>query len=328
MLKLKNLKFIALVFIGLLSLFPAINARTKMKFTSVYTDSTKDCKGEEPVFTCKGFGGYKAVFGIGGVFSDLRIESTASEYTLAVAGWQSVGWNPKIEWRMADGKPFAVIVRADVLDENADIPKKTGEQLIIKGLQGFEHIDEAIDSKTPKANEKAREIADTGFQNKSDEAAFTDGKSALLSVEQIKNLKKLKAAVAVPTYIPAGYQLKAVEIQEPEAHIVAFSISYENAAGKSFQIQSNNEALGDMAVRREIKGKSVYFADTTQESAEFYTGRDENDIDTIASEWLCSLEKYQPKGSLIQQCFQLLSDKNISPDEAMKIMKSLRYLKN
>ncbi len=328
MLKLKNLKFIGFVFIGLLSFFSEINAATNTKFTSVYTDTTKDCKGEEPVFTCKGFGGYKVVIGIGGVFSELRIEATAGEYTLPVAGWQSVGWNPKIEWRMADGKPFAVIVRADVTDENSDIPKKTGEQLIIKGLQGFEHIDEAFDAKTPKANEKAREIADRGFPNKSDDAAFTDGKSALLSAEQIKNLKKLKAAVAVPTYIPAGYQLKAVEIQEPEAHIVAFSIVYENEKGKSFQIQSNNEALGDMAVRREISGQSVYFADTTQESAEFFTGRDENNAETVASEWLCSLEKYQPKGSLISQCFQLLSDANISPDEAMKIMKSLRYLKN
>jgi hypothetical protein len=144
---------------------PGVSGQNKnaAKFTSFYTDTTKNCKGEEPVFTCKGYGGYKVVIGIGGVFSDARVEADKSDYSLLIAERQSVGWNPKIEWRMADGKPFAVILRVDINDENADIPKKIGEQLIIKGLKGFESIDEAVNGKTPKANEKAREIADQGF---------------------------------------------------------------------------------------------------------------------------------------------------------------------
>jgi len=50
-----------------------------------------------------------------------------------------------------------------------------------------------------------------------------------------------------------------------------------------------------MAIKREVKINNVYFTDTAQESAEFYAGHDENDANTIASEWLCSTKKYHPK---------------------------------
>ena len=138
-------------------------AASAPKFSSVYTDTTKQCKGEEPTFTCKGYGNYRIVMGIGGVFADARIESTKSDYTLQIADRQSVGWNPKVEWRMADGKPFAIILRVDLNDENAEIPKKISESLVIKGLQGYENIDASVEAQTPRANEKARKIADDGY---------------------------------------------------------------------------------------------------------------------------------------------------------------------
>ena len=349
--KQKNQIFIGFAFICIVSLFQMtisgsasklnetdsavksqIAAEGGTKFTSVYTDTTKDCKGKEPVFTCKGYGGYRLVMDVGGAFQTARIESTKSDYSLPVAERQSVGWNPKIEWRMADGKPFAVIVRVDVNVENStDAPKKIGEQLIVKGLKSFETIDAGVDAKLAKANEKAREIADKGFKKNdsmSDETAFTDGKTALMSGAELGKLKKINAAVAVPTYLPAGFKLKNVEIQEPEAHIVAFSIFYETADGKSFEIQSNNEALGDMAVKREVKFGNSYFLDSAQKTDEFYAGHDENDANTIASEWLCSAKKYQPKDTEYAQCFQLLSGgKSLIASEASKIMQSLRYLK-
>ena len=310
--------------------------KNALKFSSVYTDTTKDCKGAEPVFTCKGFGDYKFVMDVGGVFQNARIESSKSDYNLTVAERQSIGWNPKVEWRMANGKPFAVIARVDVNDENADVPKKTGEKLIVKGLKGYENIDDSIDAKMPQANEKAREIADQKFAGNSMEnggaiqtdAAFSDGKAALLPDSEIRSLKTVKAAVAVPTYLPTGFTLKKIAVEKTEQDIVNFSIFYADAKGKSFQIQSTNEGLGDMAVKRELKIINPYFMDTAQENAEFYTGHDENDAKTIASEWLCSAKKYQPKMANGAQCFQLLSDsKSLSPDEAMKIMQSLRYLK-
>jgi hypothetical protein len=154
---------------------------------------------------------------------------------------------------------------------------------------------------------------------------YTDGQAAQLSAANIKSLGVLKAAVALPTYLPAGYKLKKVTIQKPEADIVAFSFNYEDAAGKSFTIESNNEALGDMAVKREVRWSSKLFKDTAQESGDFHAGHDENDAKTVASEWLCSTSKYQPKGST-PQCFQLVSQ-SLSPAEVMKVMASLRYLK-
>ena len=128
-------------------------ARSATKFSSVYTDSTKQCTGAEPVFTCKGYGDYKLILDIGGVFQSARIESSKiKNYSLSIANRQSVGWNPKVEWRMANGKPFAVIVRVDESDENSETPKKIGEKLLVFGLQGYEHISDSVDAKTPQAN--------------------------------------------------------------------------------------------------------------------------------------------------------------------------------
>jgi hypothetical protein len=85
---------------------------------------------------------------------------------------QAVDWKQKsVEWRLvqADGKtmPFAVIMRVyeyagdDLCATNG---KVTGEFLIVKGLEGFEHIDEKIDVKTtPNPNLKARQLADRKY---------------------------------------------------------------------------------------------------------------------------------------------------------------------
>lgn len=76
----------------------------------------------------------------------------------------------KVEWRTANGKPFAVILRVskygDTDDENPYIGKKIGEELIVMGLKGFENIDFKVDSKTPNANVKAREMADSNYKTK------------------------------------------------------------------------------------------------------------------------------------------------------------------
>jgi hypothetical protein len=56
----------------------------------------------------------------------------------------------KIEWRMANGKPFAVILRIE-------------DKLYVKGLRGYEKIDYDIDAKTPDANQQARDMADKAY---------------------------------------------------------------------------------------------------------------------------------------------------------------------
>lgn len=146
-------------------------AREETKFTSLYTDTKKGCKEEaSELFACKGYGGYRIVMNYHGQFASGRIESVKPGYTLDFASMQSLGWQPTVEWRMADGKPFAVIVRVDERDlskfENTgDLSKirKIGELLLVKGLKGFEALDEAVNARTVKANEKARRIADQGY---------------------------------------------------------------------------------------------------------------------------------------------------------------------
>jgi len=78
----------------------------------------------------------------------------------------------KAEWRTANGKPFAVIMRVakygETDDENLYIGKKIGEELIVQGLKGFEDIDFKVDAKTPNANVKARKLADDAYLEKAD----------------------------------------------------------------------------------------------------------------------------------------------------------------
>lgn len=78
----------------------------------------------------------------------------------------------KVEWRLADGQPFAVILKVSKYNENvlneAKNPYqdqyKIGEFILVKGLKGYEHIDLQFNAKkTPNAFAKARESADAAY---------------------------------------------------------------------------------------------------------------------------------------------------------------------
>jgi len=69
--------------------------------------------------------------------------------------------------RMANGKPFAIIMRVYEYagdNECAMGGKITGESLMVMGLKGYEHINETVEVKgKPNPNLKARELADKGY---------------------------------------------------------------------------------------------------------------------------------------------------------------------
>jgi hypothetical protein len=157
------------------------------KFSSVYTDLNRDCKsaltkreereaearGTDIPERCKGYGGYYVDVGYSAMASDLRIYKTGSDDFVGL-GMFPLNYTDergrKIEWRMADGKPFAVIIRVPeyggepTSSDNVFDPKyKTGESLRVSGLKGYEHIEANVDAKTPNANVKAREAADNAF---------------------------------------------------------------------------------------------------------------------------------------------------------------------
>ena len=157
------------------------------KFSSVYTDLNRDCKnaltkkeereaearGTDIPVRCKGYGGYYVDVGYSAMASSMSIYQRGSDDFIGL-GMYPLNYidekGRKIEWRMADGKPFAVIWRVPQYNNEGtssaeiwDPKNKIGELLRVRGLKGYEHIEGKIDAKTPNANGKARELADNAF---------------------------------------------------------------------------------------------------------------------------------------------------------------------
>lgn len=152
-------------------------------------------------------------------------------------------------------------------------------------------------------------------------AAYTDGKVAQLSAQQITRLQKLKTAVAVPTYLPKGWTLDKFNIEKPEyPGVYFFSLTYKNAGGKTFMVQSGNDGLGGIPYNGGIKGNNPYFEGTVE------AGFDEDK--RVIVDWITSRDRYNPKGVTLSQSYSLIGDaRSISRQEALKVMTSPRYLK-
>ena len=150
------------------------------KFSSAYTDLKTQCKaiaegeaqGDDTPLRCAGFGGYEVRIDFSAASSHLRLQPAAGrdEDSIELAT-QSVNYDAKrkIEWRLADGKPFAVIFRVDKPKDGLDPSEmwrpenKAGESLLVKGLKGHEQIAFEVDARTPDANGKARALADDAY---------------------------------------------------------------------------------------------------------------------------------------------------------------------
>jgi hypothetical protein len=155
------------------------------RFSSVYTNLKTECRaafrqkkgeenGQDMPLRCKGFGGYEIRIDYSAVSSNLRVQTLGDKAGDSIQlGMQPLAYDQtrKIEWRLANGKPFAVIYRVD--KSKSDQPEemwapqhKTGEALMVKGLKGHEDISFELDAKTPNVNTKAREMADNAFAGK------------------------------------------------------------------------------------------------------------------------------------------------------------------
>ncbi len=156
----------------------AVSAQGATRFTSAYTTLTKcgsgmtkkeekeaEANGSDIPTRCKGYGGYDVYIYYSACSSNFSLDKGDESISL---GMQAVDWKQKsVEWRMANGKPFAIIMRVyDYAGDNecGTGGKITGESLMVKGLKGYEHIDESVAVKgNLKANVKARELADKGY---------------------------------------------------------------------------------------------------------------------------------------------------------------------
>lgn len=157
--------------------------QSKPAFTSVYTDMKRDCKtlsdpeaearDSDPPGVCKGYGGYQISIGYSAWAAGFRVENKKNPDDSISLGTDYGSYGEKgekVEWRMANGKPFAVIMRFGTYEmrDDSDDPfaKRTGSRLVVKGLKGFEQIDFEIDGANANANQKAREMADGNYSKK------------------------------------------------------------------------------------------------------------------------------------------------------------------
>jgi hypothetical protein len=154
-------------------------------FSSVYTDLNKECKnafkekdvneGSDMPLKCKGYGQYYIYIYYSAWASQINVQMKGNEDVSIPLAMQELNYDSekgrKVEWRMADNKPFAVILRVSNYSQDAgadggnpfDKKYKTGESLIVQGLKGYEHINFKVDAKDPNANAKAREMADSNY---------------------------------------------------------------------------------------------------------------------------------------------------------------------
>lgn len=165
-------------------LAPVMNATgQRAQFSSVYTDLKRDCKaafklkkgeemqGGDMPLKCKGYGGYEIRIDYSAASSHLRVQPIGDKSDEAISlGSQPINYDRthKIEWRLANGKPFALILRVDKSKseqpEEMWWPKnKSGESLLVKGLKEYEQIDFEVDAKTPNANRRAQEMAEGAY---------------------------------------------------------------------------------------------------------------------------------------------------------------------
>jgi hypothetical protein len=180
----KNIALTILYLALAASLIQAQTAKPTVAFTSVYTNLKTECgsgltpkeekqaeaAGQDIPSVCKGYGGYEIFLASDGANAQFQVRTKSRKPEKDVAILEALYFGDgigarKVEWRLADGKPFAVIFRIDLFGEADEqgARKKLGEQIRVVGLKN-KRIDFKVDVKTtPNPNEEARRLADDGY---------------------------------------------------------------------------------------------------------------------------------------------------------------------
>lgn len=160
-------KWIFIIFSLVLSATTVYAEDRPVSFSSAYTHLSKECKlaypesegeGQDIPLICKGFGEYQIYIWFSATAAYLTIQlkddpnPRVFRRTIYLYDWD----NGVVEWRMANGNPFAVIVRS-------------GKAVLeVRGLKDFNWLLYRVeDKKGACANEEARKIADSAFSNPS-----------------------------------------------------------------------------------------------------------------------------------------------------------------
>ena len=162
--------------IAISSFSASISAQGKKapKFTSIYTSLATTCRsyagsgGTDGYSICKGPSDYQVRIYYSASTTQINAErkGTDDNFPITTAAIDLEWSRTKLEWRLANGKPFAVIMRSPIYGEPVNgeyFGKVTGEELVVTGLLGFEKLKTSIDGKKKGANELAREAADSEY---------------------------------------------------------------------------------------------------------------------------------------------------------------------
>lgn len=147
------------------------------KFTSVYTSLATSCKsyegsnGSDGYSICRGPGGYqvRVYYSAAATYFNAELRGKDGNFPITSASIEFEWGKTKLEWRLANGKPFSVIMRIPKYADPADgeyYGKVIGQELVVAGLLGFENLTTSIDAKTQGANALAREAADAAYLSK------------------------------------------------------------------------------------------------------------------------------------------------------------------
>jgi hypothetical protein len=149
----------------------AVQAAKATQFSSAYTDLSKDCEaveadkdlqeGQDASFRCKGPGAYRLFIFFSANENILTVEKGASKQALAFQITIPDFEKAKIEWRLADGRPFAMIARS------GSPAARNLQTLEVRGLKGFEKLEFSLNLKqVNNANQLARKHADAAYLTK------------------------------------------------------------------------------------------------------------------------------------------------------------------
>jgi hypothetical protein len=131
-----------------------------------------DLQGGDVPRRCKGIGRYRIHESYSGASTVRSVQTANGEFSVALlpeAPCPVASYTDPVEWRLRDGRPFAVIasIRCSTLPTYAPTgaasSQPLGEYLVVRGLQGYA-IKQDVDVRAVKqANTKARLLADEGY---------------------------------------------------------------------------------------------------------------------------------------------------------------------
>lgn len=150
------------------------------KFDSVYTDLGQNCaeppgletaEGQDPLLSCRGPGEYWVYLSFSAADAALNvgIKRTPWEQWLEARIPGIDAERGKVEWRLADGDPIALIVRSTpIVFDDAGQPKPGPAQTLeIRGLGRMRGFEAQVDSRaTANANDEARARVEAEYQRR------------------------------------------------------------------------------------------------------------------------------------------------------------------